>query len=83
MTIYEQSFEYLLAAKSIIATYIGFSSIINETNCGIFVNTSNFEELKKAVLRYPNMSNKARIDVCEKSRKWICKNRTYDFLSKK
>lgn len=75
--------EYMLAAKPIIATYTGFPSMINEANCGNFVNSSKPEDLKNAILHYVNMSNQERLNVGENGRKWIFENRTYDLLGKK
>jgi glycosyltransferase involved in cell wall biosynthesis len=75
--------EYMLAAKPIIATYTGFPSMINEANCGDFVNSSSPEDLKKIILHYANMTHQERVKVGENGRKWIFENRTYNLLGKK
>ena len=75
--------EYMLAAKPIIATYTGFPSMINEANCGNFVNSSKPEDLKNAILHYANMSSQERFKVGKNGRKWIFENRTYDLLGKR
>ncbi len=75
--------EYMLAAKPIIATYTGFPSMINEADCGVFVNSSKTEDLKNAILHYSNMSDQERLNVGKNGFKWIFENRTYDLLAKK
>jgi glycosyltransferase involved in cell wall biosynthesis len=75
--------ECMLAAKPIIATYTGFPSMINEANCGDFVNSSSPEDLKNTILHYANMTHQERLKVGENGRKWIFENRTYNLLGKK
>ncbi len=74
--------EYMLAAKPIVATYSGYPSMINEANCGTFVNTSNSNDLKKAILHFTDMTSQERINVGINGRKWIFENRSYDVLAK-
>lgn len=75
--------EYMLAAKPIIATYTGYPSMINEANCGAFVESSSSDKLKDAILHFSNMSKEQRIQVGQNGRKWIFENRTYEILAKK
>lgn len=74
--------EYMLAAKPIIATYNGYPSMINEADCGIFVNSSNSLELRTVFLKYASFSKVELKKIGEKGRKWICENRTYSKLAK-
>jgi glycosyltransferase involved in cell wall biosynthesis len=73
--------EYMLAAKPIIATYTGFPSMINEANCGIFLNTNKSEELVNTFVKYALMSNSEREAIGKNGRSWIFENRKYNKLA--
>ena len=73
--------EYMLAAKPIIATYSGYPSMINESDCGVFVNTQNPEELRDVFLEYSKLSKDELRQIGENGRKWIYENRTYANLA--
>lgn len=74
--------EYMLAAKPIIANYTGYPSMINEANCGFFLNTSSPEDLKAAFLKYASLSRQELKSIGENGRKWIFENRTYSKLAR-
>ena len=73
--------EYMLAAKPIIATYTGFPSMINEANCGIFLNTTKTQDLVKSFVKYALMSNSEREGIGKNGRSWIFENRKYNKLA--
>lgn len=73
--------EYMLAAKPILARYSGFPSMINEADCGIFVNSNNVDDMKNAILKLINLSDQELKDMGMKGRKWIYENRTYSKLA--
>jgi glycosyltransferase involved in cell wall biosynthesis len=73
--------EYMLAAKPIIATYTGFPSMINEANCGIFLNTTKSQDLVKSFEKFALMSNKEREAIGKNGRSWIFENRKYNKLA--
>ncbi|MDR3026315.1 glycosyltransferase family 4 protein [Chryseobacterium sp.] len=75
--------EYMLAAKPIIASYTGYPSMINEADCGRFINSTSAEDIKNAILYYADMSSEERAAIGDKGRKWIFENRTYPVLGKK
>jgi glycosyltransferase involved in cell wall biosynthesis len=74
--------EYMLAGKVILASYMGYQSMINEAGCGEFINSTNPKELKSVFLKYVNMSKEDRDAIGQKGLKWIHENRGYDKLSK-
>jgi glycosyltransferase involved in cell wall biosynthesis len=74
--------EYMLAAKPIIASYSGYPSMINEAECGIFVNSQNTNDLEQAFLKYANLSKDERMQIGQNGRKWIFEHRTYSRLAK-
>ena len=75
--------EYMLAAKPIIASYVGYPSMINEACCGKFVNSDKPEILKDAILDYANMSKEQRSHIGMKGRDWIYRERKYSKLAQK
>lgn len=75
--------EYMLASKPIIATYTGYPSMINEANCGKFIDSSNYNDIKEAIIHYANLSHIERRDIGENGRKWIFNNRSYSLLAQK
>jgi glycosyltransferase involved in cell wall biosynthesis len=56
--------------------------MINEAECGLFVQSNKTEDLKNAILYYSNMSKDERLKIGEKGRNWIYQYRTYDKLAK-
>ena len=74
--------EYMLAAKPIIATYTGFPSMINEADCGLFLNSSNPEDIKNAIRRFVDMTKEERLQIGENGKKWIYNHRKYSDLAK-
>jgi glycosyltransferase involved in cell wall biosynthesis len=73
--------EYMLAAKPIIATYSGYQSMINEANCGVFLNTTNYQDLVNSFLDYALMSKIERDIIGNNGRNWIFENRNYNKLA--
>ena len=74
--------EYMLASKPIIANYTGYPSMINEANCGKFVNVSKFS-LRDELLNITDMSIKERELIGYNGKKWIYTNRKYSALAKR
>jgi glycosyltransferase involved in cell wall biosynthesis len=73
--------EYMLAAKPIIATYSGFPSMINEANCGFFVNTDSAVDLRDAILKIAKLGKDERETMGERGRNWIYQERKYSHLA--
>lgn len=74
--------EYMLASKPIIASYIGYPSMINEANCGYFESTSNANDLKEKILSIVNLSEEERKNLGANGKKWVYENRQYSNLAK-
>jgi glycosyltransferase involved in cell wall biosynthesis len=74
--------EYMLAAKPIIASYNGYPSMINEAECGIFVDSSNSSQLKSIFIEYASISKIELKRIGEKGRNWIYENRPYSDLAR-
>jgi len=74
--------EYMLSAKPIIASYTGYPSMIDEADCGRFINSTSSQDIMEAILYYAKISVEERIKIGNKGRKWIFENRTYALLGK-
>jgi glycosyltransferase involved in cell wall biosynthesis len=77
--------EYMLAAKPILISYpdTGFQSMVNEANCGKFVEAFSPIDIKNAILDMVNMDPKDREKLGKNGRKWMYENRQYSMLAKK
>lgn len=73
--------EYMLASKPIIASYSGYPSMIDEANCGAFVNSNKPTELKNAILNFVDMDIEERLKKGANGREWIYNNRKYSLLA--
>ncbi len=73
--------EYMLASKPIIASYKGYPSMINEANCGLFVQSSDPKVLKDAILHFAKMPKEERLEIGANGKKWIFNNRKYSLLA--
>ncbi len=73
--------DYMLAGKPIIANYTGFPSMINEAECGTFINSNNPLELQKVILSYASFSEEKLAKIGKNGQDWIWKNRNYTQLT--
>lgn len=74
--------EYMIAGKPIIASYNGYTSMINEAGCGSFVNSENPEDLLANIVQYTSMSKNELDEIGLKGKVWIYENRKYNKLAK-
>lgn len=74
--------EYMLAAKPIIASYSGYPSMINEAHCGLFVNSTDAEDLKNVIVKFAEMSEEERLQMGRNGRDWVWVHRSYSLLAK-
>lgn len=74
--------DYMMASKPIVASYTGFPSMINESNCGTFVPAGDVAGLKKEVLRYARMEIQERLLIGARGKAWLLENRSYEKLAK-
>jgi len=73
--------DYMLASKPILASYSGYRSMINEANCGDFIEAENLSELKKHIIKYLNMSKGEISSIGENGNKWLIENRNFNKLA--
>lgn len=74
--------EYMLAKKPIIASYTGYPSMIDEANCGVFIQTNDPDDLKDVILKISNMSVASRKKLGYNGNNWIHTQRKYTLLAK-
>lgn len=73
--------DYMLSGKPIVASYSGYPSMVNEANCGWFVEAENPSALAEAFFELSNMSAAERAKIGQRGRKWILENRPYSKLA--
>lgn len=74
--------DYMVAGKPIVASYIGYPSMINEANCGSFVPAGDLIALQQEITRYSQMSVLELRVIGQRGRTWLLENRQYTQLAK-
>lgn len=72
--------DYMIAAKPIVASYSGFPSMINESECGVFVPAGNATLLAKEFIQMKNLTLNERILMGQRGKQWLLDNRSYKTL---
>jgi glycosyltransferase involved in cell wall biosynthesis len=73
--------DYMLSGKPIVASYSGFSSMIDEADCGTFIPATDVSALVEEFRRFASMSPAVRKEAGERGRTWILENRSYRRLA--
>ena len=73
--------DYMFAGKPIVASYTGYPSMINEANCGSYVQSGDLLALKSEILRYHALPKEELINIGYRGREWILANRNYKKLA--
>lgn len=73
--------DYMMSGKPIVASYVGYPSMINEANCGSFVAVGDVQALECEILRYEGMSERERVEIGQRGPAWLEKNRQYKKLA--
>lgn len=73
--------DYMIASKPIIASYSGYPSMINESECGVFVPAGDVELLSKEISKIKKLPLDQRIAIGVKGKEWLIKNRNYNTLA--
>ena len=74
--------DYMFAAKPIVASYTGYPSMINEADCGSYVQAGDVVALQNEVCRYFQMSAHERQMIGLRGKAWLLENRQYPKLAK-
>lgn len=73
--------EYMLAGKPIIGSYQGYPSMVNEANCGIFIDSVEVDDVKDSIIEISKMPKSKLTEMGARGRQWIIENRTYKMLA--
>jgi hypothetical protein len=71
----------MISGKPILASYSGYKSMINEANCGVYVEAGNIFELQEQIKNFLNMDKLARAEMGMRGKAWLCDNRQYKKLA--
>lgn len=74
--------DYMLSGKPIVASYTGFPSMINESNCGVFVPAGDPNSLLREIERFSCLDDQALEVIGLRGRSWILRNRSYQDLAR-
>lgn len=73
--------DYMLSGKPIIGSYSGYPSMINEADCGLFVEAENPHALFDAFVLMLQMPTAERTKMGQRGSEWILENRPYSKLA--
>lgn len=73
--------EYMLSGKPILASYSGHPSMINDADCGTFIDTDDPTVIKEKLEYFSTISNDELNTLGNKGKKWILENRSYSKLA--
>lgn len=73
--------DYMFAAKPIVASYSGYPSMLNESNCGVFVPAGDVEALAAEVERFSQLPESELTAMGQRGRDWLIANRSYSKLA--
>lgn len=73
--------DYMYAGKPILASYSGFQSLINDANCGEFVEAENVKALADRILHYNSLSINEILEIGKRGREYLIQNRSFQVLA--
>lgn len=73
--------DYMLSGKTIVASYSGYRTMINEANCGFFVEAEQPRALAEKLIELSNMPTSDLNKIGMRGRHWLIKNRKYEILA--
>jgi glycosyltransferase involved in cell wall biosynthesis len=75
--------DYMNSARPIIVSYNGFKSIINEANCGLFIEADNPKLLASTISEMAKLPKETLDEMGMNGKNYLLKNLTYSQLAKK
>jgi glycosyltransferase involved in cell wall biosynthesis len=76
-------FDYMWAAKPIIQAIEAGNNPVEEAQCGFYAEPENIEEIKNAILKLVNLSEKERVKMGLNGKEFVIKNHSYKNLALK
>lgn len=74
--------DYMLSGTPVIASYSGFKSMINEANCGVFIDAEDPVMLSHTILEYYDKPVEELAQIGRRGREWLLEHRNYADLAK-
>jgi glycosyltransferase involved in cell wall biosynthesis len=74
--------DYMMAGKPVVASYTGYPSMVNEADCGTYVQAGDVHSLVQEVERYAALSEDDRLKMGARGKAWLMANRSYPKLAK-
>lgn len=75
--------DYMMAAKPVIHAIEAGNDLVEESGCGISVQSESPKEIAEAILKLKAISQSERKNMGENGKKYVIKNHDYKFLAKK
>jgi glycosyltransferase involved in cell wall biosynthesis len=72
----------MISGKPIVASYVGYPSMINEASCGSYVAVGDVKALESEIRRYDDMSERERFEIGQRGPAWLKEKRQYTKLAK-
>lgn len=72
--------DYMLSGVPILVSYDGYQSIINEANCGFFIEAENIDILAKSIYNISNMDKEQLIKFGQNGKSYVYKHHDYNYL---
>lgn len=72
--------DYMLAGVPILVAYDGYKSIINEANCGFFIQSEDEELLAKEIIKISKMDKDYLRTLGNNGKNYVYKNHNYKYL---
>jgi glycosyltransferase involved in cell wall biosynthesis len=73
--------DYMMAGKPVLAAYDGHKSMINEANCGFFIQSNNEDQLKLMIDDLAHRETCELSEIGKNGTKWIINNRMWDTIA--
>ncbi len=75
--------DYMYSARPIIVMFSGHQSLINQANCGIFIESEDYISLAEVIEEYYKKSYKELDKLGQNGKDYLLNNLTFEILSKK
>ncbi len=73
--------DYMMSGKPIVASYSGYESMINEANCGVYIEAGNVLELQKQIQFFSRIDKTEREEIGGRGKEWLITHRQYKKLA--
>lgn len=73
--------DYMYSGKPVIVSYSGYKNIINEAECGDFIEAENPSLLSEKIYEYSQLSKKELLKIGERGKKFLYKKLSYSVLA--